>query len=549
MDELVNSIHYKSELFAPGYIAKYGYGLSIEFIETTADFPKLEAKDIVEDSLTLKQSLCSKEFLIYGGCVASELSFKCYNSELQTKQNLSGAKIQFSIFPIAKDGTTILTQKTPLFTGWIESVQRDPITGCLQITAYDAFRRFQNTSVGDWFEDFVNRGVIVKEYTPTLDGKELTGWRAKAVSRPEQFDFLNGLAHQMGFKWEETKLKYNSEADVYVYDGGTSPIPTDDISWHVFPYSGTVVPLNRKAENLTVIDALNQLCLANGCFAMVSGDGGLSLIKLMNAGYESIDNHADGTFTTSRTPDSLILSADEYDASSLSYDESAAWGPHTFVCDPNPCLTYTPPKQTADQLYEENRYTIRNNFFIGDSDFINEYFECDEYGTPKNIKDVQPYIEKTKYNKFESDGIEFVVSPNVCYGPIVETQNLNTMEYSVKAYSDPTIKMGTNITIYLDGSKHIDSRIISRTLNFVSDRAILAEYSANSAPYNNCTYSDDKYKTFTADMEKTKKALPTVACGGSVYKLKTCKVLSKEEYDALTEKRTDTLYYVIEPES
>ena len=547
MDELVNTIYYKSELFAPGYIAKYGYGLIIEFIETTADFPRLAAKDIVENSLTLKQSLCSKEYLIYGGCVASELSFKTYNSELRAKQNISGAKIQFSIYPLKDGGVSMPEQTTALFTGWIENAVRDPITGCLQITAYDAFRRFQNTSVGDWFEDFVSRGVIVKEYTPTLNGQELTDWRAKVVSRPEQFDFLNDLAHQMGFKWEETKLKYNSEADVYVYDNDTSPIPANDISWHVFPYYEAVVPVNRKAENLTVIDALNQLCLANGCFAMVSGDGGLSLIKLMNAGYESIDNHADGTFTTSRTPDSLILSADEYDASSLSYDESEAWGPHTFICDPNPCITYVPTKKTADELYAENRYTIRNNFFIGDSDFINGYFECDEYGTPS--KPVPAYEEKTKYNELSGPDIEGKIYSSVCYGPIIETQNLSVIEYSVKAYQDPTIKLGTNISIYLDNSKYIKSRIISRTLTFVSDRAIIAEYSANSAPYNNCTYSDDKYKTFTADMEKTKKALPTVACGGSVYKLKTCKVLSKEEYDALTEKRTDTLYYVIEPES
>lgn len=547
MNKLVNSIQYKNELFSPEYIAKYGYWLTISFIDSTADLPTLIPEDIVENSLTLKQSLCSKEFLIYGGCVASELSFKCYNSELQTKQNLSGAKIQFSIFPIAKDGTTILTQKTPLFTGWIESVQRDPITGCLQITAYDAFRRFQNTSVGDWFDGFVNRGVIVR------DIKDWAGV-AHYVGRPEQGDFLNCLAHQMGFNWEETRLVYDKKLNVYRYPDRTIGEQctgvygiSDDNEVFVFPYMQAAVPINRKPENFSLTDALNQLCLANGSFAMVSGDGGLSIIKLMNAGIESIDNHADGTFSFSTTPDNLILSEDEYDAESLTYDESAAWGPHTFVCDPNPCLTYTPPKQTADQLYEENRYTIRNNFFIGDSDFINEYFECDEYGTPKNIKDVPPYIEKTKYNIYKSDDIEFVVYPNVCYGPIVETQNLNTMEYSVKAYSDPTIKMGTNITIYLDGSKHIDSRIISRTLNFVSDRAILAEYSANSAPYNNCTFSDDKYKTFTADMEKTKQALPTIACGGGVYKLKTCKVLSKEEYDAIKEKRDDTLYFVIEP--
>lgn len=549
MDELVNSIHYKNELFAPWYIAKYGYGLSIEFIETTADFPKLEAKDIVENSLTLKQSLCSKEFLIYGGCVASEFSFKTYNSELRAKQNISGAKIQFSIYPLKDGGVSLPEQTTALFTGWIENAVRDPITGCLQITAYDAFRRFQNTSVGDWFEDFVNRGVIVKEYTPTLNGQDLAGWKAKVVSRPEQFDFLNDLAHQMGFKWEETKLKYNSQYGVYVYpDQKDSPFGKallSDIARYIFPYQHAAVPLNRKSENLTVIDALNQLCLANGCFAMVSGDGGLSLIKLMNAGYESIDNHADGTFTVSKTPDSLILSADEYDASSLSYDESEAWGPHTFICDPNPCITYTATKKTADELYAENRYTIRNNFFIGDSDFINEYFGCDEYGTPS--AQVPAYEEKTKYNG-DSDS-DIIIYPNVCYGPIIETQNLSVIEYSVKAYQDPTIKLGTNISIYLDNSKYIKSRIISRTLTFVSDRAIIAEYSANSAPYNNCTYSDDKYKTFTADMEKTKKALPTVACGGSVYKLKTCKVLSKEEYDALTEKRTDTLYYVIEPES
>lgn len=170
---------------------------------------------------------------------------------------------------------------------------------------------------------------------------------------------------------------------------------------------------------------------------------------------------------------------------------------------------------------------------------------CQHYGTPS--AQVPAYEEKTKYNG-DSDS-DIIIYPNVCYGPIIETQNLSVIEYSVKAYQDPTIKLGTNISIYLDNSKYIKSRIISRTLTFVSDRAIIAEYSANSAPYNNCTYSDDKYKTFTADMEKTKKALPTVACGGSVYKLKTCKVLSKEEYDALTEKRTDTLYYVIEPES
>lgn len=542
MGELVNPIHYKNELFSPEYIAKYGYWLSIDFIDNTTGLPTLTPKDIVENSLTLKQSLCSKEFLIYGGCVASELSFKCYNSELQAKQDISGAKIQFSILPYAKDGSGISSQKTPLFTGWIESVQRDPITGCLQITAYDAFRRFQNTDFGDWFDGFVNRGVIVRDDQAPAGLKD-----GKFINRPEQADFLNCLAHQMGFNWKETQLVYDKEHNVYKYPNNNSAPFHDssDKARFIFPYQKAAVPINRKPENFTLTDALNQLCLANGSFAMVSGDGGLSIIKLMNAGIESIDNHADGTFSVSTTPDDLILSENEYDSESLTYDESAAWGPHTFVCEPNPCLIYTPTKKTADQLYEENRYTIRNNFFIGDSDFINEYFECDEYGTPKNINSIKPYTEETKFGGEEDADI--VIYPNVCYGPIVETQDLNTMEYSVKAYSDPTIKMGTNITIYLDGSKHIDSRITSRTLNFVSDRAILAEYSANSAPYNNCTFSDDKYKTFTADMEKTKQALPTIACGGGVYKLKTCKVLSKEEYDAIKEKRDDTLYFVIEP--
>ena len=196
MDELVNSIHYKNELFAPGYIAKYGYGLSIEFIETTADFPKLEAKDIVEDSLTLKQSLCSKEFLIYGGCVASEFSFKTYNSELRAKQNISGAKIQFSIYPLKDGGVSLPEQTTALFTGWIENAVRDPITGCLQITAYDAFRRFQNTSVGDWFEDFVNRTGV--DSLAIAIGTSHGAYKFKPGQKPQlRFDILEEVSKRL----------------------------------------------------------------------------------------------------------------------------------------------------------------------------------------------------------------------------------------------------------------------------------------------------------------------------------------------------------------
>lgn len=484
---------YKNKHFSPDYLKDNPLMMEIKSLD--GNFETLTNKNLLRGSVKLKQSLCNESYFIWGGFNASQLDFKCYTAGMVQDPNgvsyeaLQG-KIQFSITPTVYENgllSKILTDETTiLFTGYIENVTPPvSISDGWSVTAYDYLYRLRNLNVAKILDEYL-------EYFREQEALIVTNKTIRDMVE-NAFDLVNS----------ETLPLIDSE---------------------YFPY-------NRDISTENGIDLLKEFALLGKKFGVINSTGTLTYVEIK----DRITAFNDGDYYCINT----------FDPKKLKYSAGNVWTPHLFTSDPLTNVYYTIDMSSEEQYYK-NVYTVKNSKVLGDKEWIEKLWECDEYGTPSS-----------KYSLTNPpSGLFDVTKMNLRDDEIYYQQ-----EYSIEAYMDPTIPMGSVLLIYkvnlaLDASASdiytmvVESYIMNRTITFESDKAVMCKCSANNGPYNSEAGEMNAWVLQAhSEANRANANIPTISNGTKITKMKTSKVISKTDYEALEEKRDDTLYYVYDDSS
>lgn len=476
---------YSNYHFSPDYIQQNP--VELEIVSMEGKFPPLKNENLKKNTVKLTQELCTERYFIYGGFNASQLTFECY-SEIMEDIAPEG-KVRFYITPtVYIDGervSTIDEEKTALFTGYIDRAEPSDIPGMWKVTAYDALYRVRN-----------------------LDA----GWLIQAL--------IDGSSEPI--TWSQVK----NEVERYI----SVPVLTPTPAWMNY----ILYPTNREKINVGAIDILREFALTMCAFGMIDGEGDLV--------YVHVDNWNDSYEHDSYRCVNL------FDPHNLEYSDGPIWRPHLFTADPQTNKFVTPTVETPDNIDSYNIYTIKSSSILGDEEWIDNLYACDEYGNPNHIYNA----DNLPYGIFDTEQLNH--APNDIY---------ECQEYSVRAAMDPTIAMGTQLFVYkltsgaeTEWKQLVRSYLMKRTINFISGELIECECSAENSSYNAEKYDfDSGIDAATKIANRARRMLPVLAKpdvpGGDTYTiepLRAIKPMSRAQYDALSEKRADTLYYIIDDE-
>lgn len=466
---------YNNEHFSPDYVRENPIIIRIKSVVDktgdTVNFATLTHKDLVRGSIKLTQTLCSEKYFLWGGFNASRLEFECISDELINAA--PSGKIQLTITPtVYTNGvlTSIIeAEETALFTGYVETAEPDNVPGHWTVTAYDRLYRVRNCNV-------------VSHINTTLQ-----------------------IARQNGKRCTFDELRQWTESQLWLFTADNVTLPA---------FTKTVLfPDNQDITGVNGIDLLRDFALCCKRFGILNGEGKLDYVDVQDSATGSecyrINNYCPNDFDVS---------------------SGQVWLPKYFLSEPRTNLFYTTADTTSEDDYKNNWYTISSNVCIGDEDWRNENFECDEYGAPSS-----------KYNANNLPPRMFNVdSMNLTNG-----EEYYCQEYKIKVLSDPTIPMGSIIHVYKNGSLVVKSYIMERTITFSSTQTIECEMSASNAPYNEAVPElDAGVRSANAKANEISAKMPFISDGSSLTKLRACKVISKDDYNKLSEKRDDTIYYV-----
>ena len=464
---------YNNEHFSPDYVRENPIVISIQSIDSLdskKQFEPLTHTNLVRGSVKLTQTLCSEQYFIWGGFNASKLSFECISDQFIDKAPYG--KIILTITPtvyVNGELTTILTdEETRLFTGYIETAEPDSVPGHYTVTAYDRLYRVRNNNVWDYIQK-----------------------RLAAVK-----------AEKRHLSWYSVE-RLIASTQLLLGEKDTLPEWTKNI------YYPDNVEIN--AEN--GVDLLRDFALCTQRFGILNGEEKLEYIQVQDS--------ASG---------SECYRINSYNPDDFEASPGHVWLPKYFISEPKTNIFYTTGETTQDEDYYNNFYTISNNPVIGNQDWINELYECDEYGTPSS---------KYSVNNLPAGLFD---TARMC---LTNGEEYYCQEYKIKVLSDPTIPMGSIIHVYKNGSLVVKSYIMERTITFSSTQTIECEMSAQNEAYNTVVPTSDK-SALNANIlaNQVSATMPFISDGSSLTKLRACKVISKDDYSKLSEKRDDTIYYV-----
>lgn len=463
---------YYTAHLAPAHIAKHPYSFTIWHVKNAdgSTWGNVGKESIVRGSIKLTQALCSEDYFLWGGCNASKLEFEVKN-EKKFKDSPPYGDIILSIYPHDENDET--ESNIDFFTGTIESTERGKVPGAWKVVAYDHLYFIRNAKVTDAFDQLLATTVAA--------GNHLT-W----------YDCLYWLANFLAFS--ETSVAAIQE------------------DWMKTCY----IPDSMNADSVRILDLLKEFAFFSKAFYMIDGSGTLQKVTVQDS-------------LTGSTGYLVSL----YDPEKLDWSGGYVWKPGLFVSAPPTNIFYRPDQASGSEAAYANLYTISGSNLLGDQDWIEKMYDCDEYGTPSSA------YSSTNMPVGLYDTSRLCLSSGETY---------SQQQYSLEAYMDPSIPMGSVISIQKDGAEIVRSYIMERTITFESTQGIKCKISAQNGPYNStiprATLETNKLR---ASVSALYSSIPGIhGISGGVSKLKAVRALSKIEYEALSEKRDDTLYYVYE---
>ena len=459
---------YNNNLFSPDYVRENPIIITIKSLDNK--FQDIQNLELVRGSVKLRQTLCSEAYFLWGGFNASQLQFECYSDAFIN--NSPEGKIQLIITPtIYKNGIiqeALDSEAVALFTGYIEIAEPTSIPNHWRVTAYDRLYRVRNNNIVDWLQNFLQ--------AHKKEGTHLTWGQIERVV-----------------------------ATTILSLPGDESLP-DSVK-------NLIYPDNQDISTENGVDLLRDFALLSQRFGMLDGDGRLRYIEVQdsNTGTE-------------------CYVIDKYDPEQLKFSSGHVWLPKYFLTEPRTNLYYAAPDTTGDEDYYNNYYTLNNLPMIGNQDWINSQWECDEYGFPSSKYSVSA-MPPSLFNESKIN--------------LISGQEYYQQDYSIRTYADPTIPMGSILHIRKNGNVIVRSYIMQRTITFLSSNVIQCDYSAKNEPYNAIVPEwAGHMRSANILANQTSAKMPFISDGTSLVKMRAIKCMTKTAYEALSEKRDDTLYFI-----
>lgn len=462
-----------NKYFSPDYIANHPVRLSIESLD--GKFNSLNTNTIVRGSVKLKQTLCSENYFLWGGFNSSMLQFECCSDDLS---------LDMDLIHLIRSGPSgrIRLRITPTTDdgSTLDSEAVNLFTGYVE----DAE---PSKTPGMWKVTAYDRIYRVRNVNIS---SSIQGY-IHAHSAPTWYDIMTLIHKQLGF----SDVVYPDNIDIL---------------------TNTLFPTNADISGHNGIDILREFAFMTQTFGMIDGDGVLRYIRVEK---EDGENY---------------YCVNTWDPDRITFSDASVWQPSVFISEPRTNKFYSIGDSDPESTYYSNVFTITNSPILGDDEWIDKLYECDEYGAISS-----------KYSASNLPAGIFDTN-QLCIGSGISYYQ---QEYSISTYADPTIPLGSIIMI----NKHIDndyknlvlSYVMERTITFESTQTILCEMSAQNGPYNTVVPEYDASVRSAARLANEAQAqIPVISDSGTITKLRATKVLSKSEYDALKEKRADTIYYV-----
>lgn len=463
-----------NKFFSPQWIQEHGYLLNIELI-TPEELEKPDGErmkmifnpdEIVRGSVKLSQSLCSEDYFLWGGCNASSLSFELTTEKFGGMEPAGLARLV--LYPILDSGVD-KDGRIILFTGYIEDAKpHKKIPSAWEVNAYDVLYKYRNDSISDWLQSLIER-------------------HKKAGIHTTWADVFRGVDNMIQLVGHGTEIR----------------------EWMNTLY----FPDNKNVSNLKCVSLLRELAFFSQAFGMIAGDGSLDFVAVQDS-------------ITGKD----CYEIREFDPKELTFNAGHVWQPQFFTSNPRTNIFFSDDAQTAEERAYNNIYTITNSEFLGDREWIEQMYECDEYGIPNKFY-TPTNMPPGLYN-----------TDRLC---LKNGETYRQQEYKIKTLCDPTIPMGSIIRILESGKELVRSYIMEREIVFESSQTIWCEMSAKNSPYN--TESSIGEREALQAKEIANSALtkiPTIKSAAGLNRLKAIVSMTKAEYTALKDKRGDTIYYV-----
>lgn len=468
---------YNNKFFSPDYIKNNP--ILIYITSPEGKFEPLNIYNLVRGSIKLTQTLCSESYFLWGGFNAGKLEFECCSSALI--DSAPDGLIQLTLTPTVYENgrfvEKLVSESVTLFTGYIETATPTSIPGNWKVVAYDRLYRMRNVDISAWINAYI-KDVIAAGNT--------VSW----------YDILSLVTLQLG-----------------IHTGGVVKYPVSEYLLKTWRF-----PTNRDITGKNGIDLLRDFAFLMQSFGILDGNGKLQYVTVEDS--NTCENY---------------FCCNTWASKNLSYKAGHIWLPRLFTSEPKTNIFYTTAETTPDEDYYNNIYCIKNSNVLGDQEWINSLYECDEYGTPS----MSYSAENLPVGLFDTR--------RLC---LINGETFSQQEYMLRAYMDPTIPMGS--VIYINKfdkeagwTNIVQSYIMERTITITCSQLIECTISAKNGPYNS-EVKEYEYGLANANAlaNKANVNLPFIVDDGVLTKLRAHKVLTQAEYDALEEKRSDTIYYV-----
>lgn len=479
-------------------------------VEVTVHWINGEFEDLTNDhidlsSFNLRESICDENYFIFGGCICNQLSFRAHHEQFDSTEEEFYPQGKIEVY-LECNGTSV-----KVFTGEIDSAEREADSMTRDFVAYDGLYKLKNTDIAWWYKN------------QTTDKNKLL---TQKEFRDKLFEFL-----------------------------GIEQVPTT-LHW-----DNAYVPNTNNANEIIVINVLKDLCLQNDRFGHMNRDGRFEYLKLRQNSYkygETVQNKPIYKYYNNEE-----IHLDTF--KSFTAKEGRIWFPHTVFADPEPDRAYgfTQGEPTAQEAYENNVYYNRNSFFVGNEDWMDYVWNADEYGQIKRSKPIMDicygmFINLDLRKYYRAQG----------YTAEVEGNPLNTVGQAVELYHTREVLQEDGT--YKELKWYVHSYIMTRTLQ-LGATGLIDTYSAKNAPFNsNSRQLGTNTPEVTATVNKTRTELPTISYAeftdtdGSDFSaqaltdilrkanLRCIKYIDKSKYEDLVTAgmdRADTLYFTHEKSS
>lgn len=324
-------------------------------------FPNLnlsvDMEHIIQESLSLKESVLENDSIEFVGCVASELSIELYGVREELKGEIIEVKIK--VRTSAEDVTPpVYTDPIPLFYGRVDSVELEANHNKRKITAYDMLYTAGNIEVADWYNslNFGSRGITLGQIRYSL------------------FSYINTKMYQLtGVHIEQ------------VY----AELPNDE---------GFYIKKQYAPTTLRSIDVIKSICQINGVFGIINREVTNGTVKFE---YRVLSNViSDPTYPSDTlyppfTPGMYISTGDiEHPSTYVEYYRSIDYQEYTVK--PVDQITIRDNEDDKGVPYGSgsNNYIIQGNMFT---------YKLSEKDIKKIAGNIYPYICNVVYRPFESE--------------------------------------------------------------------------------------------------------------------------------------------------